>query len=244
MRMRMFIVSGVVILLLALGGIMVLAQEDTDDGRTGYATVVDVDGQELGTVTIMEHEGHLMLSAELENLPPGFHGFHVHSVGVCADGAEGPLTAAGPHLNPDGTNHPVHKGDLPTLLVLEDGTATWNVVTDRLTFDNVFDEDGAAIIVHANPDNHANIPERYGGPDAETLEGGDSGDHIACGVFEEGMPEGMMSTDEMSMTDEMDMSATDDMMMSTDEMSMTEEMDMSATDDIMAEPTTEVTPEG
>jgi Cu-Zn family superoxide dismutase len=229
--MRVLIFSGLVVLLLALGAFVVTAQDGTESGRSGFATVVDVDGQELGTVTLTENGDYLVITAELENLPEGFHGFHVHSIGVCDDGPEGPLTAAGPHLNPDGTDHPQHKGDLSALYVLEDGTATYSIVTDRLTFDNVFDEDGAAIIVHANPDNYSNIPERYGGPDAETLEGGDSGDHMACGVFEEGAPEDMMmSTDEMSMTD--DMMATD-------------EMDMAATEDMMMEePTAEVTPEG
>ena len=44
------------------------------------------------------------------------------------------------------------------------------------------DADGSALIVHAGPDNFANIPPRYGTPDADTLATGDSGARAACGV--------------------------------------------------------------
>jgi Cu-Zn family superoxide dismutase len=49
--------------------------------------------------------------------------------------------------------------------------------------------DGSAVIVHALPDNYANIPTRYRsaqtgapGPDADTLKAGDSGGRVVCGV--------------------------------------------------------------
>jgi Cu-Zn family superoxide dismutase len=45
------------------------------------------------------------------------------------------------------------------------------------------------VIVHALPDNYANIPTRYRsaqagapGPDADTLKAGDSGGRVVCGV--------------------------------------------------------------
>ena len=40
-------------------------------------------------------------------------------------------------------------------------------------------------LVHAGPDNYANIPTRYaaGGADAETKKAGDAGARIACAVI-------------------------------------------------------------
>lgn len=82
--------------------------------------------------------------------------------------------------------HPEHAGTLPNLLVNEDRTGVLSVVTDRLDEDLLLDEDGSAVIVHAQADNAANIPERYApqGPDYETLTTGDSGARVACGVLE------------------------------------------------------------
>jgi Cu/Zn superoxide dismutase len=54
--------------------------------------------------------------------------------------------------------------------------------TDRFTIADLRDVDGSAVMVHSGPDNFANIPARYGGPDQETLNTGDSGSRIACGV--------------------------------------------------------------
>ena len=49
----------------------------------------------------------------------------------------------------------------------------------------LFDGDGSALIVHALPDNYANIPSRYAAaPDAMTLSTGDAGGRLACGVIQ------------------------------------------------------------
>ncbi|GAB3187750.1 superoxide dismutase family protein [Nesterenkonia suensis] len=104
------------------------------------------------------------------------------------DGLEG-QDAPGdqPHIEVDsGPHHPNHAGDLPNLLVTENGTATLTVVTDRLTDELLTGGEGAAVIIHSQPDNHGNIPERYApaGPDEDTLATGDAGTRIACGVIE------------------------------------------------------------
>lgn len=175
-----------IVVLLSLSVIAAVAQDETPVTAEASASLMNVDGEEIGIVTLAEQEDQVTLTAALENLPPGFHGFHIHTVGSCEDSGEGPFTAAGDHFNPDGTEHPNHAGDLPTLLVLEDGSAYLAVKTDRFILEDLLDEDGSAVIVHANSNNFANIPERYGGPDEETLSAGDSGDRIACGVIAQG----------------------------------------------------------
>lgn len=81
--------------------------------------------------------------------------------------------------------HPDRAGDLPNLLVSEDGTGRMTVVSDRLHPEDI--ASGLAVIISADPDNHARIPERYApqGPDAETLIAGDSGERSACGIVGE-----------------------------------------------------------
>lgn len=152
--------------------------------NAAWATLMDVDGNEVGQVAVTGlDETTVFLQVSAENLPPGFHGFHVHTTGVCDPTGDSPFSSAGGHLNMDETGHREHGGDLPVLYVTATGMAQMAVVTERFTVDQLLDEDGGAIVVHANPDNYANVPERYGGPDEETLKAGDAGPRIACGVF-------------------------------------------------------------
>jgi superoxide dismutase, Cu-Zn family len=125
--------------------------------------------------------GDVVVEIRVRDLPPGFHGFHVHAVGDCTP----PFTSAGAHFDKGANNHRNHSGDLPVLLVNADGTADALFDTDRFELADLFDADGSALIIHADPDNYANIPGRYGVvPDAMTLATGDSGARIACGVIE------------------------------------------------------------
>jgi Cu-Zn family superoxide dismutase len=139
-------------------------------------------GTSAGSVTLVTDGGKVRVRAELTRLPPGFHGFHVHAVGSCAAPT---FMSAGGHLNPAGAAHPSHAGDMPVVHVNADGTASIELTTDRFRVPDLFDADGSAIIVHANPDNYANIPrDRYDpDPDAMTLATGDAGGRLACGVI-------------------------------------------------------------
>jgi superoxide dismutase, Cu-Zn family len=169
-----------------------------DDFTTGRATVKNVSGATLGTLVIQNvGGGRLAIAGKLTGLAPGFHGFHIHGVGICnptavdpATGLVVPFFTAGGHLNPGGATHGSHAGDLPSLLVGRDGVTRQVVETDAATVANIFDADGSAFIVHAAPDNFANIPTRYTssttglpGPDTATLATGDSGGRFACGVI-------------------------------------------------------------
>lgn len=114
------------------------------------------------------------------SLSPGFHGFHIHTTGSCVPPS---FTSAGGHLgSTQGQVHDDHAGDMPSLLVKADGSALLVFETDRALLDRILDADGAAVVVHAGPDNFANIPERYGVvPDGITLATGDSGARAVCG---------------------------------------------------------------
>ncbi|MCU0497774.1 MAG: superoxide dismutase family protein [Anaerolineae bacterium] len=183
---------------IALGQDSATPEATPDAQVTAMALLNDVDGNLIGTVVLFEQADKVIVSAGIELLPDhtGFLGFHIHAVGDCGDNGTGPFTAAGPHLNLTDSPHPDHAGDLPPLLVNRDGTAYFSVETDRFTLADLFDADGSAVIIHANADNFANIPERYGGPDEETLKAGDSGERIVCGVIEQGIMSGDPGTTE------------------------------------------------
>jgi Cu-Zn family superoxide dismutase len=152
--------------------------------QVAEAVLHDTQGQTIGEVSLAQMDGRVLVAAAVFGLPPGFHGFHVHAVGACDPGTG--FASAGGHLNPTGESHPAHAGDQPSLLVLEDGAGLLSFWTDRYTIDELMDDDGSTFIIHALPDNFANIPDRYapGGADEMTHSTGDAGGRLACGVIE------------------------------------------------------------
>lgn len=116
----------------------------------------------------------------VQGLPPGMHGVHIHTVGVCDPPA---YTTAGGHFDPGPAgnadaevNHPFHSGDLPNLTAGA-GAATVTTYTTRFNLGgplSLFDADGSAIIIHANPDTYSS------GPAGSGVAGGAP---IACGII-------------------------------------------------------------
>jgi superoxide dismutase, Cu-Zn family len=155
------------------------------------AVIHSADGRTVGSLRVEDEGDHrVRLTVDAKDLPPGWHGFHVHGKGVCDPKSRDPKTgspfaSAGAHLDLGSHSHPEHSGDLPSLLIGADGTGHAAVVTDRFPVSRLLSGEGTAIIIHALPDNQANIPKRYAanGPDAETLKTGDSGKRLACGVI-------------------------------------------------------------
>ncbi|THD35417.1 MAG: superoxide dismutase family protein [Sphingomonas sp.] len=143
-------------------------------GRVAVAMLRTPSGQDVGRATVREVAGGLRVTIDARLLPPGMHGAHLHTVGRC----EGPdFASAGPHWNPTGMKHGSmnpqgpHEGDLPNLVVGADGRGTIGVNIPGASFDTLIDADGAAMVVHAGPD------------DLMTDPSGNSGGRIACGVF-------------------------------------------------------------
>jgi superoxide dismutase, Cu-Zn family len=172
---------------LALLGVAVLTRVGQADERSAEATLHTASGAEVGWARFEADGDAVHVKVRAYGLTPGFHGFHVHAAGVC-DGSVGFATAGG-HFNPAGTTHAHHAGDMPSLLVKDDGTAELDFRTGSFTLDQLLDADGSAVVVHAGPDNFGNVPSRYlsgpsltPGADATTLATGDSGARAACGV--------------------------------------------------------------
>lgn len=146
------------------------------------ADMIAADGTPAGRVTFTEAGGGVAVEARLTNLPPGFHGFHIHATGKCERDTP-PFTSAGGHMALGEQAHPTHAGDQPVVLVMSDRSADTRFTTDRFRLADLEVAGGRAVIVHAMPDNYASVPTRYvRQPDATTTGTGDAGDRIACGV--------------------------------------------------------------
>lgn len=157
-------------------------QMSADTGTGGMAggapvTVAmrDAQGAELGSLTLAESAQGVTLTGSLRGLPPGEHAIHVHTTGVC----EPPFESAGPHWNPTNRQHGSqnpqgpHFGDMPNLTVGADSSVTVQATTAGGTLrgeNALLDADGAAVVVHAGPDDYRTDPS------------GNSGDRIACGT--------------------------------------------------------------
>lgn len=145
--------------------------------QAGAATaeMMDPKGNSMGRVTLTQTPNGVLLKAELRNLAPGGHGFHVHENGSCSPD----FKAAGDHYNPTGAGHGLnhgggsHAGDMPNIYAAADGTAVAEVMNAKISLSDgpssVFDGDGSAIIVHEKPDTHG--------------ENAGAGGRVACGVI-------------------------------------------------------------
>lgn len=148
------------------------------DGPSASATLLGGDGAARGTAKIVQTTDGLQVSVAAIGLTPGVHAAHVHTTGLCT----GPdFTSAGGHWNPAGKQHGMenpagsHIGDMPNMTVGADGTGTltYTIKGGMLSGGTtpLLDADGAAVVVHALPDDYKSDPA------------GKAGDRIACGVL-------------------------------------------------------------
>ncbi|MGP0170598.1 superoxide dismutase [Cu-Zn] SodC [Pseudomonas sp. NCHU5208] len=139
-------------------------------------------GASVGSVSISQSAYGLVFTPDLQGLEPGIHGFHVHTQPNCnavrVDGKLTPAGAAGGHwdLHEAGRHgfpweDDAHLGDLPALLVTEDGKASQPVLAPRLK--RLEDLHNRSLMIHAGGDNHADHPQPLGG----------GGARVACGVI-------------------------------------------------------------
>lgn len=157
-------------------------KDDSNSGQVSASVaLVDVDGKNVGTARLTENDkGVVTLTVNVNGLPAGTRGIHFHEVGVADPKASPPFSTAGEHHNPTarqhGLNNPngVHAGDLPNLVINDQGIGTLNTTTDRITLKagptTVFDANGTSLIIHTNTDDQVTDPA------------GNTGGRIAGGV--------------------------------------------------------------
>ena len=134
----------------------------------------------IGKVVLTRTAKGVSALVKIEGLTPGKHGMHFHEKGDCSDDA---FKNSGGHINPKGHQHGLKNpdgpdnADLPNLVVDADGTASQRVMNGRISFSGeggrpaLFDKDGSAMIIHANPDDQVTQPI------------GGAGARVACAVI-------------------------------------------------------------
>jgi superoxide dismutase, Cu-Zn family len=138
--------------------------------------VYNPEGDSLGKITLQEQSKGVELDIDLEGLPAGEHAIHIHEKGICT---APDFKSAGNHLNPENKKHGLlhpegsHAGDLPNLIVGEDGTAKVKLMAPQVTLKDgkgsLLPKDGTSIVIHEAKD------------DGMTQPAGEAGNRIACG---------------------------------------------------------------
>src|SRR5438552_8302218 len=115
-------------IIISLGGLSALAVfAHAQDVTKATATLEPKSGSQVtGTVTFAKSGDEVQVVADVQNLKPGKHGFHIHEKGDCsaADAA-----SAGAHFNPTMKHHsgPAnldhHTGDLCNIEAAVSGKA-------------------------------------------------------------------------------------------------------------------------
>ncbi len=135
---------------------------DRDNGPTGYVAIAH------------SPTGGILMRVDLAGLSQGWHGIHLHQVADCSDHADG-FKASGGHVDPDDREHGLlnpdgpERADLPNVYAGADGRATAEIFNGEVALfaseaaaaagaHPLIDDDGFAIIVHENADDHESQP--------------------------------------------------------------------------------------
>lgn len=144
------------------------------------AEIINAESELVGEATFTQGPIGVLATIKLKDMPPGPHGMHIHTVGMC-DHADHFKGASG-HVNPGGKEHGYlnengpEKGDLPNIIVGEDGRVEVELFLPQFNISGegtvLMDEDGSALMIHESPDDHKTQPI------------GGSGARIACGLIQ------------------------------------------------------------
>lgn len=157
--------------------------DDNDQGLRATANLIDASGRSVGTASFEQSSPSVPVTIRLQvsGLAQGQHGMHLHTVGRADSSANPPFATAGEHISLSGKEHGLqnpdgpHEGDLPNLNIGTDENELFELTTNRVTLyggaNSLFDSDGSALVIHANPDDQRTNPT------------GGSGARVVCGVI-------------------------------------------------------------
>lgn len=128
-----------------------------------------------GVVSFRNTPNGVLIIADVDNLVPGKHGFHIHEYSDCSapDG-----TSTGGNYNPMGCRHGGpdsairHVGDLGNIVADENGYAHYERFDHLIKLEGPHSIIGRSIVIHTHADDYVSQPA------------GNSGGRIACGAIE------------------------------------------------------------
>ena len=164
---------------------VVTSVEETEDItemenlETASVTMIDSNSNDLGIAVFSEEDGEVILKLDLQGMSPGEYGMHIHEVGQTTPPT---FEDAGSHFNPTNVEHGTesetgpHIGDLPNLVVPENGIVQESIVIPNTSFqengENTLNtEQGTSLIIHTEADDYESQPS------------GDAGDRMVGGVI-------------------------------------------------------------
>jgi len=152
---------------------------------TASSRIFNIKGELVGTATFIQTPVGVKVDLKVQNLAQGEHMVHLHEKGKC-DAPD--FKTSGDHFDPmeeeeDAThlhnkhNESKHKpaGDLPNIIVKQDGNGSLTAILPKLTLgsgkNSLLKHGGTSILIHAGANGKSTIPN----VDYKT--------RIACGII-------------------------------------------------------------
>ncbi len=149
------------------------------------AELKNAGGESIGSaVFTQEKGGPVKIKVDIHSFLPGTRALHIHE-----NPCEPPdFGKAGGHFNPYGKEHGFlnkkgpHAGDLPNILVDEDGNCTVTFISNLITLEagkinSILRPPGTSVMIHEMPDDYFTDPA------------GKAGERLACGTIRKTGPD-------------------------------------------------------
>ncbi|EFB42438.1 putative secreted copper/zinc superoxide dismutase [Parachlamydia acanthamoebae str. Hall's coccus] len=173
--MRKLLAYGLCLFLLTSCNSSEQKAEDPHHIKKANAVVNPTEGYKTwGNITFTETKEGVQIVANVQGLPAGKHGFHIHEFGDCS---APDASSAGAHYDPTHHKHggpddlDRHVGDLGNLEANENGHALYERLDKTITLNGPNSIVGKSIVIHEDEDDFKSQPA------------GNSGKRVACGLI-------------------------------------------------------------